>query len=65
MITEESVLLTMTTGAIFVTSVIDAKENRQVAVVDLPRAFLHAKNGQDVIMFMRGKLAKLMTMIAQ
>ena len=49
---------------IFITSVIDAKENQEVAVANLPGAFLHAENDQDVIMFMRGRLAELMTRIA-
>ena len=30
---------TVTTDAIFITSVIDAEDDRQVAVVDLPGAF--------------------------
>ena len=46
------------------TSVIDAKEDREIAVVDLPGAFLLADNDQDVIMFMKGKLAELMSLIA-
>ena len=32
-------------------------------MVDLPEAFLHAKNDQDVKMFMRGRLAELMSLI--
>ena len=31
----------------------------------LPGAFLHADNDQDVIMFMQGRLAELMSLIAQ
>ena len=54
MMKEESASPTMTIKAIFITSVIDVKENRKVSVVDLPGAFLHAENNQDVIMFMRG-----------
>ena len=50
------------TEMIFITSIINAKENRQVAVGDLPGAFLHAEN-EDVIMFMRGRLAVLMTVV--
>ena len=33
-------------------------------MVNLPGAFLHAKNNQDVLMFMKGKLAELMSLIA-
>ena len=63
MLKEESALSTMSTEAIFITSVIDEKENREVAVVDLPGAFLHTEDNQDVIMFMKGRSAELMTLI--
>ena len=61
---EDSTSPTVMTESIFIMSVTDAKENREVAIVDLPGAFLHAENDQDVIMFMRGRLAELMTIIA-
>ena len=61
---EESTSPTVTTEAVPITSVIDATENRSVAVVDLLGAFLHAENFQDTIMFMRGRLAELMTVKA-
>ena len=44
MMKEESASPTVSTEAIFITSVIDAKENQEVAIVDLPGAFLHAEN---------------------
>ena len=64
MLNKESTLPTVSTEAIFIMSVIDAKQNREVAVVDLPGAFLHAENEQDETMFMKGRLAELMTLIA-
>ena len=39
-------------------------QKREVAVVDMPGALLHADNNQDVIMFMRGRLAEHMSLIA-
>ena len=48
----------------FLKCVINAKENREIAVVDLPEAFLHVENDQDVIMFMKGGLAELISLIA-
>ena len=33
-------------------------------MIDLPGAFLHADNDQDVIMFMQGRLTELMSLIA-
>ena len=54
----------VTTGAVFLTCIADAKEEREVAVVNLPGAFLHVDNEDDVVMFMRGTLAELMVMVA-
>ena len=48
----------------FITSIIDVKEERQVAVIDQPGAFLHIDNNKHVIMFMRVRLAGLMMMVA-
>ena len=39
---------------------IDAIEEHEVAVLDLLAAFLHAKNEQEVITKMEGKLADMM-----
>ena len=55
---------TVMTESIFTTATIDAKEGHDVAIFDLSGAFLHAKNDEMVIMFMRGKLAELMVHIA-
>ncbi len=44
----------------FLTSTIDAKENREVVTIDIPGEFLHADNEDYVIMKMVGMLAKLM-----
>ena len=64
MMKKESTSQTVTTEAIFITSIIDAKANRQVAVGELPGAFSHTENDQDEIMFTRVRLAELMTMVA-
>ena len=50
--------------SIFITAVLEAKEERDAAVVDPPGAFLHTDNENDVMMTMTGKLAELMVMIA-
>ncbi len=44
----------------FLTSTIDAKENREVVTIDIPGAFLHVDNEDYVIMKMVGMLAELM-----
>ena len=33
-------------------------------MVDLPRAFLHAENEDNIVMFMKGRLTELMVMVA-
>ena len=55
---------TVATESILITGVIDAKEKRDVATLDLPGAFISAD--QDIILHMvlRGKLAKLLVMAA-
>jgi hypothetical protein len=45
---------------VFVTSTIDAKENREVVTINIPGAFLHATNKDYIVMQMNGILAKLM-----
>ncbi len=45
---------------VFVTSTIDARENREVVAINIPGVFLHATNKDYVIMQMNGTLAKLM-----
>ena len=64
MMKEDSTLLTVSTESIFLTSVINTRENRETAVVELPEAFLHAENDQEVIMFIQGGLAELTRLIA-
>lgn len=46
-----------------VTGVIDAKEGRDVAIIDLPGAFLHALNDEEIVMVLKGPLAKMMAMV--
>jgi hypothetical protein len=45
---------------VFVTSTIDARENREVVTINIPGAFLHATNKDYVVMQINGRLAKLM-----
>jgi hypothetical protein len=45
---------------VFVTSTIDARENREVVTINIPGAFLHATNKDYGIMQMNGTLAYLM-----
>jgi hypothetical protein len=45
---------------VFMTSTIDASENREVVTINIPGAFLHATNKDYAVMQMNGTLAKLM-----
>ena len=60
---EEVAAPTVMLEPIFVTAAIDAKEGRDIAVMDLPGAFLHADNDDEVIMTMNRKLVELMLMV--
>ena len=45
------------------TGVMDAKERRNVAVLDIVNTFLQADNDETVNMLLRGKLAEMMVRI--
>ena len=51
------------TESIFMTGVIDAKEKREVAVLDIVNTFLQSDNDKTVNMLLRGKLAGMMVRI--
>ncbi len=57
---EEAATPTVALDLVFLTSTIDAKENREVVTINIPGAFLHADNKGYVIMKMVGTLAELM-----
>ncbi len=60
---EEAAAPTVALESVFITSTIDAKEDRKLVTIDIPGAFLHAHNDDYVIMEMVGMLAKLMVKI--
>jgi nucleoside-triphosphatase THEP1 len=49
---------------VLITATIDAFEERDVAIVDVPGAFLSADMDEEVIMTIRGRLAELMVKAA-
>ena len=57
---------TVCTDSVLITAAIEASENRRVAVVDLPGAYLSANmdDEEEVLMVMRGRLAELMALAA-
>ena len=46
------------------TATIDAKEGRDVAIIDIPNAFVQTKMDDKVVIKLRGKLAEIMVMMA-
>ena len=50
---------TVALESVFITSAIDAKENRKIVTIDIPGAFLHADNEDYILMKKVGTLAEL------
>ena len=62
---EEAASPTVLLESVLLTSVIDARENREVATVDIPNAFVQTDmDDEKVVMKMRGKLAELLVQVA-
>jgi hypothetical protein len=55
---------TVSLESVLITSTIEAYEGREVAVVDIPGAYLIADMDEEVIMLLRGRLAELMVKTA-
>ena len=55
---------TVAIESVFITSVIDAKENRDIATVDIPGAFMQADMDDVVYMKLEGTMAQLLMQIA-
>ena len=53
----------MITDSIFLTGVVDAREGRATAILDVANAFIHADNDQYVLMLLWGKLAELIVKV--
>ena len=54
---------TVSTDGVIITSVIEAHQGCDVAVFDLPNAFLNAINSEQTLILLKGKLAELMVQI--
>jgi hypothetical protein len=54
----------VTLEPVLITSTIDAFENREVAIVDIPGSYLSADMDEEVIMLLRGRLSELMVKTA-
>ena len=54
---------TVTIEAIFLSLMIDAKERRHVAVIDIPGAFMQSDTDEDLLVKIQGKMAELLISI--
>eukprot|EP00957_Ditylum_brightwellii_P110042 8393948-Ditylum_brightwellii.AAC.1 len=61
---EDAALPTVALELVILTSIIDAKENRDVTTTDIPGAYLSANMDDFVIMVLEGELAKLLVKTA-
>ncbi len=61
---QETTSPTVATESVFITTVVDAHEGRDVACYDIPGAFLHAHLDEKVTMVLKGRLAELMVQVA-
>ena len=61
---QETTSPTVSNESVFLTSVVDAHERRDVACYDIPGAFLHADSDEDITMVLKGRLAELMVQVA-
>ena len=58
-----AILPTVHNESVFITAAIDAHKNRDVMILDIPGAFLHALTKDEAIMLLRGPLAETMVLI--
>ena len=49
--------------SMFITAALDMSENRDIMILDIPGAFLHALTKDEVIMLLRGPLAETIVLI--
>ena len=60
---EDAASPTVHNESVFITACIDAFEGRDVMILDIPGAYLHALTKDEVYMLLRGPLAETMLMI--
>jgi hypothetical protein len=55
---------TVSMEAVFITAVVDAYEECNIACFDIPSAFLHADSDEYITMILKGRLTELMVQVA-
>ncbi len=61
---EEAALPTVSTESTFITAAIATSENRKVHCYDVPSAFVNTDVDKDILMVLKGKLARMLLNIA-
>jgi hypothetical protein len=61
---EDTTSSMLATESVFITTMIDAHEGRDVACYNIPGAFLHANVEEDITMILKDRLAELMVQVA-
>ncbi len=61
---QETMSPTISNESVFLTSVIDAHERRDVGCYGIPGVFLHADSDENITMILKGRLAELMVQVA-
>ena len=56
-------MTTVATDSIFLTGVIDAKEQQAIAILDIANVFQHAENDEKIIILLRGRLTEMMIQV--
>ena len=54
---------TVATDRIFLTGVIDAKEQQAIAILDIANSFLHVENDENILMLLRSRLAEIIVQV--
>ena len=54
---------TIAEDSIFLTGVIDAKELRAIAILDITNAFLHTENDKKILILLRGRPAEMVVQV--
>ena len=59
----DGLLPTVSTDSIFLTGVVDAREKRTKAILDIANVFLHTENNEKILILLCGKLSKMMVQV--
>ena len=59
----DSLSPTISMDSIFLTGMVDARDKRAIAILDIDNTFLHTENDNKILMLLRGKLSEMMVQV--